>query len=129
MQANSRREVMALMGAAALAGGAGPARAAATPVIEWNMHMFSANVAKFPFHPNAAYKPDAATLPPDPLPPYSLSFWDYLMGYSLWVVIAGAILWTLISGAFKRRRAATLATAAPQPTAPPSTPVSGPPAA
>jgi len=70
MQANSRREVMALMGAAALAGGAGPARAAATPVIEWNMHMFSANVAKFPFHPNAVYKPDASKLPADPLPPY-----------------------------------------------------------
>ena len=50
----NRREVLALMGAAALAGG--PALAADTPVIEWNMHMFSANVAKFPFHPNAVYK-------------------------------------------------------------------------
>ena len=70
MQGSNRRETMALMGAAMLAGGVGPAAAAATPVIEWNMHMFSSNTAKFPFHPNAAYKPDTAKLPADPLPPY-----------------------------------------------------------
>ena len=49
----NRRELLAMTGAAALAGHAGPALAAATPVIEWNMHMFSSNTAKFPFHPNA----------------------------------------------------------------------------
>ena len=68
MPATSRRDVLALMGAAALAGG--PARAAEMPVVEWNMHMFSDNTAKFPFHPSAVYKPDAKTLPGDPLPPY-----------------------------------------------------------
>ena len=57
----NRRDLLALMGAAALT--QGPARAAVTPVIEWNMHMFSADVAKFPFHPNAVYKPDASKLP------------------------------------------------------------------
>lgn len=66
----NRRDLLTVMGAAALAGHARPALAADTPVIEWNMHMFSSNVAKFPFHPNAAYKPDTSTLPPDPLPPY-----------------------------------------------------------
>jgi predicted TIM-barrel fold metal-dependent hydrolase len=66
----SRRELLTVMGAAALAARTMPALAADTPVIEWNMHMFSSNVAKFPFHPNAAYKPDTSTLPPDPLPPY-----------------------------------------------------------
>jgi len=30
---------------------------------------------------------------PDPLPKYSLSFWDYLFGYSLWILIAGTVLW------------------------------------
>ena len=67
----NRREALTVMGAAMLAGAAGPAAAAgATPVIEWNMHMFSSNTAKFPFHPNAVYKPDTAKLPADPLPPY-----------------------------------------------------------
>lgn len=66
----NRREALTVMGAAMLAGAAGPAAAAATPVIEWNMHMFSSNTAKFPFHPKAVYKPDAATLPADPLTAY-----------------------------------------------------------
>jgi predicted TIM-barrel fold metal-dependent hydrolase len=65
-----RREVMGLMGAAAVAGSSPALAAAAGPVIEWNTHMFSSNVAKFPFHPNAVYKPDTAKLPADPLPPY-----------------------------------------------------------
>jgi predicted TIM-barrel fold metal-dependent hydrolase len=72
MHAIHRRDALAsvgaLMGAAALA--PVPALAADTPVIEWNMHMFSANTAKFPFHPQAAYRPDPAKLPADPLPPY-----------------------------------------------------------
>jgi len=34
---------------------------------------------------------------PDPLPAYSLSFFDYLFGYSLWLVVAGLGLWTLVS--------------------------------
>ena len=72
MKGTTRRDALisvgALMGAAALT--AAPAQAADTPVIEWNMHMFSANTGKFPFHPQAAYKPDASKLPGDPLVPY-----------------------------------------------------------
>jgi L-fuconolactonase len=72
MQAFHRRDALisvgALMGAAALT--VSPAFAADTPVIEWNMHMFSANTAKFPFHPQAAYKPDATKFPADPLVAY-----------------------------------------------------------
>ena len=75
MSITSRRDVLALMGAAAMA--SGPARAAETPVIEWNMHMFSANTAKFPFHASAVYKPDAKTLPADPLPPYEAHLRDF----------------------------------------------------
>jgi len=65
-----RREL--LTGAATLAGAlaTGTAHAADTPVIEWNMHMFSSNVQKFPFHPKAVYKPDATRLPADPLTAY-----------------------------------------------------------
>ncbi|MBW8708674.1 MAG: amidohydrolase family protein [Alphaproteobacteria bacterium] len=70
MPATNRRDLLALMGAAALAGNTAPAFAASTPVIEWNMHMFSADTAKFPFHPSAVYKPDASKFPVDPLPPY-----------------------------------------------------------
>ena len=39
-------------------------------VIEWNMHMFSSNMAKFPYHPKATYKPDPAKNPADPLAEY-----------------------------------------------------------
>ena len=39
-------------------------------MIEWNTHMFSANTAKFPFHPQAVYKPDAASFQADPLAAY-----------------------------------------------------------
>ena len=66
-----RRDVLASIGVAALATAASTAaEAAVTPVIEWNQHMFSANTAKFPFHPKAAYKPDPAHLPADPLVAY-----------------------------------------------------------
>jgi len=51
-------------------GSAGPALAAASPVIEWNMHMFSSNTAKFPFSPRGTYKPDTARLSADPLVDY-----------------------------------------------------------
>ena len=68
-----RRHALSLMGglvSAGVAGLAGPARAAATPVIEWNQHMFSANTAKFPFHPQAVYKPDPSSFQADPLAAY-----------------------------------------------------------
>ena len=66
-----RRHALSLMGGLVGAGVAGlvaPARAADGPVIEWNTHMFSANTAKFPFHPQAVYKPDAEKLPGFVLP-------------------------------------------------------------
>lgn len=28
------------------------------PIIEWNAHLFSSEVAKYPFHKNAFYRPD-----------------------------------------------------------------------
>ena len=39
-------------------------------IIEWNAHMFSADTARYPFHPNAAYKPGGASLVDDPLTTY-----------------------------------------------------------
>jgi len=61
---------------------------------------------------------------PDPLPPYSLSIWDYLIGYSLWLVIAFTVAWMIVGGALKRRRAATAAASPPA-----GPPASGTPAA
>ena len=39
-------------------------------IIEWNAHMFSQDTARYPFHPQAAYRPDPAWLSPDPLADY-----------------------------------------------------------
>ncbi|XOV91623.1 MAG: amidohydrolase family protein [Bacteroidota bacterium] len=39
-------------------------------IAEWNVHFFSSNVKKYPFHPKATYKPDPANLPGDPLEVY-----------------------------------------------------------
>ncbi|RRB04673.1 amidohydrolase family protein [Larkinella rosea] len=38
--------------------------------IEWNAHIFSPDVGRFPFHPQAAYKPDVAKQPVDQLAVY-----------------------------------------------------------
>ena len=77
-----RRHALGLMGGLVGAGVAGlgpaPARAAQTPVIEWNQHMFSANTAKFPFHPQAVYKPDPSSFQADPLAAYE----KHMKGYS-----------------------------------------------
>src|SRR4051812_38866311 len=70
MPAFHRRDALALMGAAAMVGGAGPALAAATPVIEWNAHMFSSDTGRFPFSPRGTYKPDTSRLSADPLAVY-----------------------------------------------------------
>lgn len=40
---------------------------------------------------------------PDPLPPYQISWFDYLFGYSLWIVLAVVAVWELVE---KRRAAA-----------------------
>ncbi len=66
-----RRHALSLVvGAGVSSLGSAPARAADTPVIEWNSHMFSANTAKFPFHPQAVYKPDPGAFQADPLIAY-----------------------------------------------------------
>jgi len=72
MDQHNRRDALGLLsGAAALGAGLASAQAdAANPVIEWNYHLFSSNVAKFPYHPQAAYKPDPAKSPADPLAEY-----------------------------------------------------------
>ncbi|GHB88213.1 amidohydrolase family protein [Persicitalea jodogahamensis] len=40
------------------------------PVIEWNAHIFSPNLEKYPLHPKAAYAPDVSIHPADPLAKY-----------------------------------------------------------
>jgi hypothetical protein len=48
----------------------------------------------YPLPPPDALKAiQADGLLPDPLPPYSLSMWDYAFGYSLWIVIGAMLLW------------------------------------
>ncbi|MEK6478820.1 amidohydrolase family protein [Catalinimonas sp. 4WD22] len=39
-------------------------------VIEWNAHIFSPDVQKYPFHPKATYQPDVSKQPDDPLAAY-----------------------------------------------------------
>ena len=71
MEETSRRHLLGLMGAAAALGsGMLPAAAAATPVIEWNAHMFSSDTTRFPFSPRGTYKPDTSRLSADPLAVY-----------------------------------------------------------
>jgi len=87
MEGATRRDTLISMGAliGATALGGAPAQAAATPVIEWNMHMFSSNTGKFPFHPQAVYKPDAEKLPGDPLPPYEAHLKEFGIDKAMFV--------------------------------------------
>ncbi len=39
-------------------------------IVEWNAHMFSRDTQRYPFHPAAAYVPNAADLEDDPLAAY-----------------------------------------------------------
>jgi predicted TIM-barrel fold metal-dependent hydrolase len=39
-------------------------------IVEWNAHMFSADRARYPFSPEAAYIPSAVMLHADPLADY-----------------------------------------------------------
>ena len=57
----------------------------ATPVIEWNVHMFSADVERYPFHPQAAYRPNPARLPQDPLAEYFQRMADAGIDYAVLV--------------------------------------------
>ena len=67
-----RRGVLGgLAGAALTAAYASSAKASnRLLIIEWNQHMFSQNMVKFPYHPKAAYKPDPAKNPADALIAY-----------------------------------------------------------
>lgn len=79
-----RRELLTLAGAAVVAG-ATPALAAKTPVIEWNMHMFSSDTAKFPFSPRGTYKPDTSRLSADPLVAYQAHLKEFGIDRALFV--------------------------------------------
>lgn len=58
--------------------------------------------------------PDAAELKafqaqglvPDPLPPYSVPFIEYLFGYSLWIIVAGVIVFERLKSAQTKKRKA-----------------------
>ena len=39
-------------------------------LVEWNVHFFSSDTEKYPFHHDATYRPDASKLPKDPLKTY-----------------------------------------------------------
>jgi L-fuconolactonase len=39
-------------------------------IIEWNTHIFSPDLERYPFHPQAAYTPDLSGAPADPLAAY-----------------------------------------------------------
>lgn len=81
-----RRDLLTSMGAAALAAGAATtAQAATTPVIEWNQHMFSSNVARFPFSPRGTYKPDVSRLSADPLLDYQAHLKEFGIDRALFV--------------------------------------------
>jgi predicted TIM-barrel fold metal-dependent hydrolase len=81
-----RRDLLASMGAAALAMGASTAaHAAATPVIEWNQHMFSSDITRFPFSPRGTYKPDVARLSADPMADYQAHLKEFGIDRALFV--------------------------------------------
>ena len=39
-------------------------------IIEWNTHIFHPDGKRYPFHPEAAYRPKVAAEPADPLAAY-----------------------------------------------------------
>lgn len=41
-----------------------------TPIIEWNAHIFSPDIVKYPIHPKATYTPDVSVHPADALAVY-----------------------------------------------------------
>lgn len=62
---------------------------------------------------------------PDPLPPYRLGFFDYVLGYSLWWIIAIIAIISLVSWVRKRGQpapAAPVGAAMPTAAAPPAPP-------
>ena len=77
-----RRTVLAMSGAALATSAVAQAK---TPVIEWNMHMFSSNVAKFPFSPRGTYKPEAARLAADPVVAYQAHLKEFGIDKAMFV--------------------------------------------
>jgi predicted TIM-barrel fold metal-dependent hydrolase len=77
----------AMIGGALAAAGAVNAAGAQGKVlvIEWNQHMFSSNTQKYPYHPKAAYKPDPAKNPVDPLVVYQKHMADEGIDRALFV--------------------------------------------
>ena len=53
-----------------LIGSEGDGHQTREPVIEWNAHIFSPDVARYPVHPQATYSPDMSKYPEDPLGTY-----------------------------------------------------------
>lgn len=85
---NRRVALGGAMAVAGVAAAATAARAQAQPkmlVIEWNMHMFSRDTAKFPYHPKASYRPDPAKNPVDPLVEYEKRMADEGIDKALFV--------------------------------------------
>ncbi len=68
----TRREVICALTGVAMAGFGHAAipDAVERVIIEWNPHMFSPDLQKYPFHAQAVYRPDVSGLPPDPLAVY-----------------------------------------------------------
>lgn len=78
-----RRTLLAVAGAALAAG---PALAQKkTPVIEWNMHMFSSDTARFPFSPRGKYKPETTRMVADPLVAYQAHLKQFGIDKALFV--------------------------------------------
>jgi predicted TIM-barrel fold metal-dependent hydrolase len=80
-----RRGFLALMGAVAATAATPASAAAPTPVIEWNMHMFSSDTVRFPFSPRGTYKPDTSRLLADPLPPYQAHLKEFGIDKAMFV--------------------------------------------
>ncbi len=40
---------------------------------------------------------------PKPLPKYTISLWDYFLGYSLWIVIFIMVAWTIVQTIISRK--------------------------
>ena len=55
-----------------------------------------------PLTPEQITQYQAAGQLPNPLPKYSISFWDYFFGYSLWIILVGVTLFSVLQWLVKR---------------------------
>jgi hypothetical protein len=60
----------------------------------------------FPLTADQTEKLQAASLLPNPLPPYTIPFIEYAFGYSLWIVIVVVAAWSAIAYLRRKRREA-----------------------